>query len=254
MSSGRSPALILAPVLMLAACSPEVPVGDRPDARPSNDAALAGDGGASLDGGGDAAAALDAFVGLDAPVEPDDAFVAGDAFVSSDAGRDAGASTDAGADAAASPDTGPRSDAGPSWAVGFCRVQFPTTIMAAAGASTTVFGRVYVGGLTDRTGRTDADAALRGEVGSGPDGSDPSSPGWTWASATANAGYGPGAAGYEANNDEYQADLSRPTAGSYDFAYRFSGDAGRTWTYCDTLPAGSSDGYQLANAGSLTVM
>jgi len=253
MPSGPLRALTLAPLLSLAACSPEVPVGDRPDARAGNDAALAGDAGGSLDGGADAGAALDAFVSSDAPVGID-AFVAEDAFVSSDAGRDAATSPDAGRDAATSPDSGPRTDAGPSWAVGFCRVQFPTTIMAAAGASTTVFGRVYVLGLTDRTGRTDTDASLRGEVGSGPDGSDPSSPGWTWASATANAGYGPGAAGYEANNDEYQADLSRPTAGSYDFAYRFSGDAGRTWTYCDTLGPGSSDGYQVANAGSLTVL
>jgi hypothetical protein len=253
MLSRRLPrSVLLASAWLVPACSPDVPIGDRPDARPGNDAALAQDAGPDAPAAPDAFVALDAFAEADAFVDVDafveaDAFVASDAFVPVDTGsRDAG--SDAGPDAPA-----PR-DAGPSWTIGFCRIQAPTTVTQAAGATTTVFGRVYAAGLTDRTGRTDTDALLRGELGVGPDGTLPSSPGWTWVSATANGGYAPGSPGHEPNNDEYQADLSRAAAGSYDYAYRFSGDGGATWTYCDSLGPGSSDGYQLANAGSLTVM
>lgn len=38
----------------------------------------------------------------------------------------------------------------------------------------------------------------------------------------------------------------------YDYAYRFSGDGGTTWVYCDGDAAGSSNGYALANAGQMT--
>lgn len=243
-SFGPSNVLVLA-ALGLAACAPDNQIGDRPDARAGLDAALPPDGGGS-DAGSDAPAAPDAPVELDAPIAIDaSASDAGqDAFVViDDAGRDAGM-----------PDAFTPRDAGPVWTIGFCRVQYPTTVMASAGMSTTIYGRVYAAGLTPRTTGTDTDVLLVGEVGSGPDGSHPSTAGWTWTRATANTAYGPGSAGFEANNDEYQASLSRPSAGSFDFAFRFSGDGGLTWTYCDTLDAGSSDGYQLANAGSLTVM
>lgn len=60
----------------------------------------------------------------------------------------------------------------------------------------------------------------------------------------------------EPDNDEYRAQVA-PAAGTYDTAYRFSGDGGVTWIYCD-LDAGegsdgSEDGYQADNAGSLIV-
>jgi hypothetical protein len=90
-------------------------------------------------------------------------------------------------------------------------------------------------------------------VGYGPDGTDPAvDAGWTWTVGGGNAGYGPASPGYEANNDEYQAVLSVPTPGTYDFAFRFSGDDNATFTYCDGQPAGNSDGYQPANAGQMT--
>ena len=231
-------------LLGLTSCVREAPPNDPVDARAGLDAALRPDGGAT-DSGLDAPLP-DAAPAPDVPEAPDADLDA--SVVTLDAGRDAGLLPDAHAPADAPP------DAGPSWAIGFCRVQFPTAILASPGMATTVYGRVYAEGLTTRTGATDADALLLGEVGSGPDGSLPSSVGWTWARAAINAGYGPGAAGYEPNNDEYEASLSRPGAGSFDFAFRFSGDGGLSWTYCDTLDAGSSDGYQLANAGSLTVM
>ena len=49
-----------------------------------------------------------------------------------------------------------------------------------------------------------------------------------------NPAYGPGSPMYEATWDEYQADLVVPgPAGDYDFAFRFTGDAGTTFSYCD---------------------
>lgn len=148
---------------------------------------------------------------------------------------------------------GAANDACVSFPVTFCRLQFPATIAGTAGTtSPTVYGRVYAAGLTDTTAMTDVHPRLRAQLGYGPDASDPStSAGWTWTGASANPGWNGAAAG-EPNNDEYQATFTLPAAGTYDYAYRFSGDGGATWVYCDTLPPGSSDGYQIANAGDLT--
>jgi len=230
------------------ACTPNPNDGERPDAPPGNDAALPVDSGPR-----------DAGPGMDAPEPEDDAFVATDtpraedAPTPSDAGGDALVSADAGRDSGG-PDATTTRDAGPTWTIGFCRIQFPATASASADVPTTVYGRVYAAGLTPRTGMTDTDVLLVGEVGTGPRGTLPMSPGWTWTGATANTAYGPGSAGYEMNNDEYQGSIRRAAAGVYDYAYRFSGDGGASWTYCDLLDPGSSDGYQMANAGVLTVM
>ena len=56
----------------------------------------------------------------------------------------------------------------------------------------------------------------------------------------------------EPNNDEHQAELVVPAVGAYDFAYRFSGDSGGTFTYCDGDPGGNTTGYAPADAGQLT--
>ncbi len=133
--------------------------------------------------------------------------------------------------------------------IGFCRLQYPPTIVDVAGATATVFGRVYVAGLTDASGVDDLDPRLLAQVGVGT-GADPAA--WTWTDATANAAYGPGSPSYEANNDEYQGTLtvSGAPGATQSFAFRFSGDAGKTWTYCDT-GNGSSDGFDAP--GALTV-
>ena len=135
--------------------------------------------------------------------------------------------------------------------VGFCRLQFPSSITGASGSMATVYGRVYVAGLTDQSASNDLSPSLVAQLGYGPDGSSPSAA-WTWISSTPNMGYNGGAAG-EPNNDEYFVDFSLPSAGNYDFAYRFSADGGATWLFCDSGDAGSSDGYSTNNAGSLTV-
>jgi hypothetical protein len=92
-----------------------------------------------------------------------------------------------------------------------------------------------------------------GHVGYGTDGTDPAVDAtWTWSAAVPNPNYDSGSPGYEADHDEYHATLSLPGPGTYDYAYRFSGDGGTTFTYCDGRIAGSADGYQPANAGQMT--
>lgn len=235
----------LAFVLTVGACAPDGPAGQRPDAPPEADAAT------YTDVGLDARTSPDD-AGFDAPATTEDAPTSDDAFVTSD--TPAPVDAPLARDAAMPIDAATPRDVGPVWAIGFCRVQFPATIMTSAGSATLVYGRVYAAGLTTRSGMTDTDPLLVAEVGVGPDGSHPSMPSWSWTRGVSNVGYGPGSAGYEANNDEYQASLTAPSVGSYDFAFRVSGDGGLSWTYCDTLDPGSSDGYQLANAGQLVVM
>ena len=112
----------------------------------------------------------------------------------------------------------------------------------------TVYGRVNIPGITDQSEFTDPIGAVLGWVGYGPINTQPSGGGWTWTAATANAGYNSGSPGWVANEDEYQADMLLPAAGNYDYAYRFSGDFGQTFSYCD-LNGGN---YNLPQAGAMT--
>ena len=82
----------------------------------------------------------------------------------------------------------------------------------------------------------------------GPADSDPSSDSsWTWVDASYNQAYG--------NDDEYMATLSADTAGSYDYAYRFSYDSPDYvyWTYCDLDWNSPTDPWDHTQAGQLTV-
>jgi hypothetical protein len=54
------------------------------------------------------------------------------------------------------------------------------------------------------------------------------------------------------NNDEYQYDLSFASDGTYDYAARFSADAGRTWVYCD-LDDSETGGYSADQAGNAVI-
>ncbi len=138
--------------------------------------------------------------------------------------------------------------------IDFCRLQFPTTVIEQEGVDVDVFGRVFIAGLTDISGVNDPAPSVLGMVGYGPDGSDPAVDlGWTWVAGVPNAAYGPASPNYEVNNDEYTALMSVPSPpGAYDFAFRFSGDNGATFTYCDGDPGGSSNGYAAADAGQMT--
>jgi hypothetical protein len=140
--------------------------------------------------------------------------------------------------------------------IDFCRLQFPTTIEAVASTTVDVFGRVYSAGLTDvdMTGN-DVVPEVVGYVGYGPDGTDPSvDQTWVWTAGTPNAGYDTMSPNFEPNNDEYMATLTVPAPGVYDFAFRFTGDSGVSFTYCDGQAEGSSNGYAPADAGQMAAL
>ncbi|MBU2692763.1 MAG: hypothetical protein KJ970_17740 [Candidatus Eisenbacteria bacterium] len=136
--------------------------------------------------------------------------------------------------------------------VAWGKLQWPLTIDGSPGEIETVYGHVFIDGVTTRSTGTDPiPGIVRAQVGYGADGSDPSAGGWTWFEGEANPGWNDGG---EPNNDEYQAELILPPLpGDYDFCYRYSGDGGLTWLYADDGGGGSADGYQPENAGQMTV-
>jgi len=124
--------------------------------------------------------------------------------------------------------------------IGWCNLQYPPSTTTSAGTPTEeIYGRVYCAGCTDGAAYC---GGILAEVGFGTS-TDPSAFSYTRAS------YNPGHT--TDDNDEYSSTLTPTSSGAYSYAYRFSGDAGASWTYCDTT--GSSDGYDPADAGSLTV-
>ncbi|MBX3250108.1 MAG: lamin tail domain-containing protein [Myxococcales bacterium] len=116
----------------------------------------------------------------------------------------------------------------------FCNVQFPASVMVAAGAPLdTVYGRIYELGVTDTAPNPSPE--ITAEIGIGPRNSNPQwEGGWTYTPATYNLRDG--------NDEEYQVDASTPAAGEYSYVYRFSLDGGASWTYCDLNGAGSNGG------------
>jgi hypothetical protein len=137
------------------------------------------------------------------------------------------------------------------WTIGWCNVQWPQTHTGAAGTTETIYGQVYIAGLTDVTPNgPDPDPFLMVEVGVGPDGSDPSvDASWVWYPTAIN----PFGILLSPDNDEYMGDITLPPAGSYDYAFRFSGDLGQSWTYCDRdLNPPHWPTYDATDAGQLT--
>jgi hypothetical protein len=126
-----------------------------------------------------------------------------------------------------------------------CRVQSPVSIVSGApNADVTVTGRLQSLGLSDLTTGSDATDAVTAEIGWGADGSDPASGGWTWFTATTD-----GAWEDSAVVSQYTGTLTLPAAGlfDFDFAYRFSADAGLNYVYCDTTDGDAT--YTAADAG-----
>lgn len=138
-----------------------------------------------------------------------------------------------------------------AWDVEWCRLQAPAMVTETVGTPFTVYGRVYAMGLTDQTPMTDPDAMLVAEAGWGLDGTDPAVDMWTWVVATPNVGFNGNDWG-EPNNDEYDADVVIDRAGTFDYAFRFSGDGGTTWVYCD-LDDLLTGGYTPEQAGDATI-
>ena len=117
-----------------------------------------------------------------------------------------------------------------------------TTPCQSSLASATVYGEVFIAGVTPSMS---APTGLVAQLGFGPAGSDPAtSAGWTWTDAAFNPMH------MGDSGDEYAQLLGVPHAsGSYDYAYRFS-YLGGAFVYADT-GMGTADGYSPADAGKL---
>jgi len=132
-----------------------------------------------------------------------------------------------------------------NYTIGWCILQYPSSTYADAGsASESIYGRVYVEGCTD------GDAFCPGimaEVGYGEPGDNPATdPGsFTWVTAGYNNEH------VDDNNDEYLASITEGSQGYYAYAYRFSGDGGTSWTYCDL--DGLDNGFATSQMGALGV-
>ncbi len=126
-------------------------------------------------------------------------------------------------------------NATPVFPIGYAVVQYPKTITEVITSTyTTVYGQVYIGGITDVNGDPNGIVA---QLGQGPQGTPAAN--MTWKPMTYNTRVG--------NNYEYQAGIRAETPGSYDYLVRFSDDGGQTWTY------GDQNGIGTATPGRLTV-
>lgn len=132
--------------------------------------------------------------------------------------------------------------------IGWCNLQYPASTTVDVGEETElIFGRVYV---QDCTGAGMECEQVSGQVGFGPDDTDPSAaPGdYQWEDAEYNTGYPEDGS---TNNDEHMATVTPTADGTFGYLFRFSGDGGDSWTYCDLN--GSDDGFAPDEMGTLTV-
>ncbi|MBI4955499.1 MAG: DUF4215 domain-containing protein, partial [Myxococcales bacterium] len=111
----------------------------------------------------------------------------------------------------------------------YCTVLAPLSVSVQTGTPLpTVTGQIYEAGVTEAGG---ASALVTAELGYGPRDTNPESQaGWTFLPTIYDVQAG--------NNDQYKFDGLAPAAGTYSYAYRFSLDAGQSWTYCDKFGTG----------------
>jgi glycosidase len=131
----------------------------------------------------------------------------------------------------------------PHLTIGWANLQWPPSLthtISAVNRTGSVYGQVWIDGVTNLPGAT---PGLLAQLGYGPDGSDPgSSAGWSWVDATFNVDAG--------NNDEFRTTLLPESVGTFDYVYRYSTTLGRDWLYADLNgPFGGTP----PNPGSLTV-
>ena len=134
--------------------------------------------------------------------------------------------------------------------VEFARLDRPAEAIGGPGTEIRFSAHLAHPGITDRSTRTDRSPLVLAQVGYGPDGSLPDAS-WAWFTAGANAAWV--APPDHPDLDEYQRLVELPDRGRYDIAWRFSVDAGRSWTLADGDLLGSTNGYQPDNAGDMRV-
>jgi hypothetical protein len=128
--------------------------------------------------------------------------------------------------------------------IDWCMIQSPPSVTITHGQSTgAIYGRVHSAGCTDGAAWC---GGVISQLGWGPQSVDPSANpgGYTWVQASYNPGH------TSDDNDEYSADITPASAGTYDYVYRFSGDGGTTWRYCDTQDHAT---FSASAAGVMTV-
>ncbi|MCK6528813.1 lamin tail domain-containing protein [Myxococcota bacterium] len=133
--------------------------------------------------------------------------------------------------------------------IGWGGLQFPyfLNVGAAAPDVGSIFGRVYLEGVTDQVGRG---LGIIAQVGWGPSGSFAGDPAWVWSPAAYNMDYD-GLVPGDLANDEYVGTFPPPDPGEWDYAFRFTADFGLNWAYCDL--DGTDNAYDAAQAGQLSV-
>ncbi|HPS31858.1 MAG TPA: choice-of-anchor Q domain-containing protein, partial [bacterium] len=121
----------------------------------------------------------------------------------------------------------------PDYSIGWCVIQYPKTFEGAVGDKVDIYGRVWIDGLTNTTvDATDVHPLVKAQFGGAPAGT----PVENWASdALVNADPNMAGGADWDNNDEYMVlQHEMKNIGEFDYAFRFSADAGKTWTVCDT--------------------
>jgi len=130
-------------------------------------------------------------------------------------------------------------------AIGWANLQWPPAtnhIISVTNRTPTIYGQVWIDGVTSQPGAT---PKLIAQLGFGPAGSNPQSNiNWNWVDAAYNVDVG--------NNDEFMASLLPESTGTFDYLYRYSTTGGSNWFYADLkgpVPASQAP----ANPGKLTV-
>jgi hypothetical protein len=107
-----------------------------------------------------------------------------------------------------------------------------------------IYGQVYLSGTTDTT--TGDSGKITAQVGVGTTGTNPSKDsGWSWSTASFSAD-----STTDSNYDIYAGKVKASSTGTFDVAYRFSKDGGKTFIYADTDETDLA--YDTSKAGSLT--
>jgi hypothetical protein len=110
--------------------------------------------------------------------------------------------------------------------IGWANLQWPPLILhtiSAVNRTPSIFGQVWISGVTNKPGQT---PGLWAQTGYGPAGTDPAgNPAWIWVDAIFNGDAG--------NNDEFRASFLPDAVGTYDYVYRYSTTNGQQWLYAD---------------------
>jgi hypothetical protein len=127
-----------------------------------------------------------------------------------------------------------------------CRHGGALAIDADAGESRELAGLVYDAGTTDAWTGNDVAPGLLAQVGYGPVGSDPATQaGWSWVTAEPEGAWDDAS---EPGWDRWVGTLTVSEPGSWATAWRFTADAGATWSVCDA--DGAANGYDPTRAGT----